>query len=174
MLLHISWEWQHNPPVTYDLYKARFYSTVPSLFVCDDCLLGIPLFVSSAPNVWHFKWTVEFLSDKQYIRCHEGWSSRRGNPARRYLFSLHYGPGPTRTATGDVVYDHTDPVTLRLDKKNNEPEHLHYLSPTPHYGQARVKGLVIDDVDLIAFLSAVVQHRATGAPFDQLLGFTVA
>jgi hypothetical protein len=160
--------------VTYDEYKARFYATVPLLHVPPDCKVGDPDFISSAPNVWHFRWVLEFNSDLHYIFCREAWSIRRGFPARRYMFSHHYGPGPTRSANGEIIFDHRNSVVLRCDKTNRSPAHIHFLSPDPHYEQALVQGLVIEDIDLFTFVSAVLQHRETGVAINQLLGFTVA
>jgi hypothetical protein len=160
--------------VTYLEYKARFFRTVPFLSFPKDCIVGLPTFVTSPPNnVWQFQWVLEFLSDNHYVRCRESWSYRFGEPARRHLFSFHYGPICWRKADGAITYRETDSVVLRCDKKNHEPEHLHHQAQLPHYTQDRVRGIVIDEIDMYVFVRAVLQARQSGQPVDAVLGYTV-
>ncbi|MGE5113886.1 MAG: hypothetical protein ACM3JB_23730 [Acidobacteriaceae bacterium] len=159
--------------MTYDQYQARFYATVPLLPLPIDTVVGLPLFASAVPTVWHFKWEIEFKSDGHYIYCREAWSARKAKPARRYKFSFHYGPGPQRDANGGIIIDPKIPVVLRCDQTSHTPEHIHYLGPD-HYEQDRVQGLVIDKIDLFQFVWAVLRHRSTKDPLDKILGFKVA
>lgn len=157
----------------YATYKARFYASAASLRIPNDCVTGLPEFVTSAANTWHFKWRLEF-ADGTYIRCRELWSYRTGKPARRHEFTYHYGPVARRDPAGNPDYHHSDPVVMRVDHKAGEIPHLHYGAPTPHYDQTRVTGYSIVNADMFQYLSAVLLLRADGVPLDVTLGFTVA
>lgn len=159
--------------MNYDQYKARFYTTVPLIAFPSETLVGLPVFRSAVPSSWDFEWVIEFLDDLHYIHCREAWSSRLHHPARRYRFSHHYGPGPRRSANGRIRF--LQDVVLRIDRTNKpgEPEHLHHLNPLPHYEQARVNGLTLDTIDMFRFISAILEHRRTGQPLHEALGYTV-
>jgi hypothetical protein len=158
----------------YQHYKARFDQNRALLQVPADCAVDTPQYRAIdpiSPTSWDFSWWLTF-ADGHYIRCREHWLCRK-SPARRHLFTFHYGPIVRRDSDGKIDRHHTDPVLIRFDKKAAEAPHLHYLAPEPHYGQDQVNGLALDNVDMFQFINAVFRVRQGITEFPNALGFTL-
>jgi hypothetical protein len=50
---------------------------------------------------------------------------------------------------------------------------MHYQAPDPHYAQESIKGLTLESLDMLAFVRAVFQHRKSGKPISEILGFQI-
>jgi hypothetical protein len=158
----------------YQNYKARFDKNRALLQVPSDCTVHTPQFRATdlvAPTTWDLRWLLTF-TDKNYARCREFWSCRT-DPPQRHIFTFHYGPIISEDANGNIDWHHTDPVSIRFDKKSGGSPHLHYRNPEPHYDQNRVEGLVLDDIDMFQFVDAVFGVRLGKTDFHDVLGFTL-
>lgn len=139
----------------------------------DDCAEQVgPVLEYSSYFCWTFRWSLIF-TDGKYIRIWEHYSKvARLSTSHRSRFALHYGPLSGREADGEPKYAATDPVEIRIDNINN-PSHLHWQAPEPHYFQDRIRGLDLGSVDRHFFVKAILNHRRSGKPIDKLLGFRI-
>lgn len=134
--------------------------------------MGDPVYVRATLYAWTFEWVLEF-SATRYIRVWEQYGRVPGlQESRRVRFAFHYGPITGRDGSGNIVHAFGDPVDIRVDDFNS-PAHLHFQGPKPHYYQESVLGLELSNLDMIAFIKAVLRHRKSGKPLDKILKFRI-
>ena len=91
--------------------------------------------------------------------------------SRRIQWSYHYGDITARDGLGNVVQGvPDDPLEIRIDTCSGRV-HMHYLARQPHYGQERVNGLDLTNLDAIQFVKGIFKHRKTGQPLTKVYGF---
>lgn len=121
---------------------------------------------------WKMEWAVIF-DDGMYFRVTENWTNRKGvGSGYRKHFSFHYGvANPIRDQDGIPCRSPAYPAIIRIDCDRNGP-HLHY-SGEDHIQQSRVKSFRISDAEPFEFVRAVMEHRTTGKPFNEIINFQV-
>jgi hypothetical protein len=159
--------------VDYLEFKARFDQEYSKLKLPEDCTELLNSSVPTSSLVWTFKWYLEF-SDGSYIQIKEHYTkkARMIQHSHRAAFNYHYGPVVQRTADGLPEAASANPVHIRIDTSNS-PAHMHLGSPNPHYEQARVENLDMQNLDMFTFIKAVLKHRRTGASFQETLNFRI-
>jgi hypothetical protein len=155
-------------------FKRRFDQSHVKLKLPPDCVEQTP---PTASNVhlysWMFDWVVVFNSDNKYLRVRESHDKVGGLAhSRRLGFVFHYGPIVQRDVDGNIVWKSGDPLDIRIDTSGGAV-HLHYQDPAPHHPQANVKGLSLNSIDVFKFVRAVLQHRRSGKPLNEILGFQI-
>lgn len=122
---------------------------------------------------WRFEWQLIFKDDNKYLRIWERYTKLKGlDLSHRVSFAFHYGAVVEHDNDGLAVRDSQDPVDIRIDNING-PAHLHYQAPKPHIPQASVEGLNLEALDMFTFVKAIILHRKSGKPIDQILGFRI-
>lgn len=138
-----------------------------------DCTVQEPLWeVIVPPHSWQIETFFRF-ADGSHIRVWELYDKVAGlQLSRRLQWAYHYGPVTRTNAHGDAIHGNPDdPLTIRIDTCDGL--HLHFETREPHYEQARVLNLQLEEVDWITFVSSVAKHRKTGKPLNNILGFTL-
>jgi len=122
---------------------------------------------------WTFDWVLVFTDDNKYLRVRESHEKVAGlDLSRRMGFVFHYGPIVQRDTDGNIIRQSNDPVDIRIDNSRGHV-HMHYQAPDPHYAQESIKGLTLESLDMLAFVRAVFQHRKSGKPISEILGFQI-
>lgn|SRR5208337_3491294 len=122
---------------------------------------------------WAFDWVLVFADDNKYLRVRESHEKVAGlDLSRRMGFVFHYGPIAQRDTDGSIIRQSNDPVDIRIDNSRGRV-HMHYRAPDPHYGQENIKGLTLGSLGMLAFVRAVFQHRKSGKPISEILGFQI-
>jgi hypothetical protein len=160
--------------VDYVNFKARFDDAYAKLKLPPDCTEEItPTATNPGIYNWTFDWLLVFKDDNRYLRAPERYGKVAGlQLSRRIAFTFHYGPIIQRDVNGKLIWQNTDSVDIRIDKIRGEV-HMHYQAPNPHYGQGSIQGLTLESVDMLKFVRAVLQHRRSGKPLDEILGFKI-
>jgi hypothetical protein len=158
--------------VDYSRYRADFLARKAAVNLPADCNPGEPTFVFSTSYSWTLTWIISF-ADNQYVRIRECFGKVKGRyTAVRRVLSYHYGP-IENPGNLEGKYRVGAPVVIRIDVRDDEPAHLHYLGPEPHYEQKDVKGFKLETADMFSWLEAVLKSRQTGTPIHESLKFTV-
>ena len=155
-------------------FRRKFDKTHADLELPLDCVeQKPPTTVNSRLFSWTFDWVLVFKSDNKYLRVRESYEKVAGLlMSRRLGFTFHYGPIVKQDANGDIIYQSSDPVDIRIDKSRGR-SHMHYQAPQPHHGQEHVKGMTLDSIDMFKFIRAVFQHRKSGKDISEILGFGI-
>jgi hypothetical protein len=122
---------------------------------------------------WTMDWAVLF-NDGYYVRVKETYRQLPGsNNGERHHLSYHYGSAnPMKDARGIPVSRGAPKPVLRIDVDTHFP-HIH-MNGDDHIDQARVKGYIIKNADMVQFLRAVIEHRKTRTiPLGDLLNISV-
>lgn len=133
------------------------------------------MWVFSNQYTWSVEWHLIFTDDPSaYIRIREGFAKRsRLSLSRRLLFAYHFGPIIKSDADGSPVPQPADPVFVRIDNVGRPP-HLHPQgNPTDHVPQEKIKGLVLEDLDLFDFVKAAFRSRQNGTDVARELGYRI-
>lgn len=159
-------------------YKQSVETAIENLKLPTDCSrVGEPLFRPATLYAWIFEWVLEFESAK-YIRVWEQYGRCAGlQESRRARFAFHYGLIPKKDGNGKILRDDGDPVDIRIDDyetgQGGVQAHLHYGAPQPHYRQESVVGLQLADLEMFAFIKAVLKHRKSGKTLAKILKFRI-
>jgi len=137
----------------YDILKGELLEAG-----CTECcpFLGATQRPMTAP--WTMDWAVLF-NDGYYVRIKENYRALpKSNAGERDHFSYHYGLQHTvKDSRGIPKTQGAPKPVLRIDVDRNPP-HIH-MNGEDHIEQARVKGYIIKNADLVQFLRAVIEHR---------------
>jgi hypothetical protein len=160
--------------VDYVNFKRRFDQSYAKLKLPPDCVeQKSPTVTNVRLFSWMFDWVLVFPDDKKYVRIRESHDKVAGLAlSRRLGFVLHYGPIVHQDADGNIIWQSHDPVDIRIDN-SPRPVHMHYQAPDPHHVQENVKGLTLESLDMLTFVRAVFQHRKSGKPLNEVLGFQI-
>jgi hypothetical protein len=157
------------------VYKRWFEAAHSQLGFPSDCAeVEGPVWVYSDQQTWNVNWYLVFQNNPAaYVRIAEGFAKRsRLSLSRRLYYAYHFGPLIASNPEGIPVHDSSDPVFVRID--NVGGAHLHHEGdPKTHVPQAKIKGLVLDDVDPFDFLNAVLRSRKNGTPIARELGYSI-
>jgi hypothetical protein len=160
--------------VDYLDFKRRFDQAYANLKFPPNCVEQTPP-IATNPGLysWTFDWVLVFNDDNRYLRVRESHGKVTGlDFSRRIHFVFHYGPIVQRDANGNIIRQDTDPLDIRIDNSRGKV-HMHYQAPDPHYGQENVRGLTLESVEIFTFVRAVLQHRKSGKPLTEILGFQI-
>jgi hypothetical protein len=123
---------------------------------------------------WQSEWIIEFSNGK-YVRAVETYYRRKqrdGGGGTRTHFSFHYGDTPASDPSGNLMWNNTSQLDIRIDRCSRKGSHIHFAGED-HIPQARVTGMAIDSQDSFTFVNAIQQHRRTGRTLKDVFGFTV-
>jgi hypothetical protein len=152
----VSWnEYRAQFEADYDALKGELLETG-----CDERgpFLGATERPMRAP--WKMDWVVLF-NDGYFVRVKETYRPLpKSKAGQRDHFSYHYGLANTvKDGRGIPKILGAPKPVLRIDVDRNHP-HIH-MNGEDHIEQARVKGYIIKNADLVQFMRAVIEHRKT-------------
>lgn len=163
------------PVDDYFTYKHWFDRKCDRVELPPDCSEPLPPLYYSDQHTWDVKWYLIFGNDpKTYIRVFEHFAKRSHlQLSQRIHFAYNYGPVVRSDARGIPEYLPDDPIFVRIDNIARPP-HLHpEADPKQHIDQARIKGLVLAELDLFDFVKACLRHRQNGRDMSHQLGYKV-
>jgi hypothetical protein len=158
-------------------YEARLQAECDQIQLEPGCSVTGP-FVNFTEHPDLPPWTFElyiFFSDGAYVRIWEMFGRIAGNrtQGQRLQSSYHYGPVPARCdSQGLPLWSSSDPRVIRIDRDDWHGPHMHY-GGEDHIPQNRVDNMVIEDMTLTVFLTAVLEHRASQRPLNEILRFRI-
>ena len=122
-------------------------------------------------------WSIGFAiiyEDAMYIKITEHYrqlAKREGGGGRLQFMSYHYGAcGDERDDDGFPYKE--DQCALRIDIDKRSLRHAHW-NGEDHIPEHRLMGLDFEAITPSVFIRAVEEHRATGRPLPEILGFEV-
>jgi hypothetical protein len=118
-------------------------------------------------------WAVLF-NDGYFVRVKETYRPLpKSEAGERDHLSYHYGLAhAAKDSRGIPRIQGAPKPVLRIDV-DRHPPHIH-MNGEDHIEQARVKGYIIKDADMVNFLRAVIEHRKTRTiPLGDLLNISV-
>jgi hypothetical protein len=134
-----------------------------------------PTFAYSNQYTWSMEWFLTFnAAPESYVRVWEHFAKRSGLSLSRCIsFAYHFGPILRKDKKGIPERESSDPVFVRIDNHGG-PAHLHPEGhPDRHVMQSAVDGLVLQDIDLFAFVKAVLRQRQTRRSIADELGYRI-
>lgn len=164
-----------GPTDDYFAYQRWFDAGYKTFILPAGCVEVGPDFKYSNQYTWQIKWLLIFSNPETHIQIKENFAKIHGlQKSRRIAFVYHYGPTVRQDLQGMPEGESSHPVFVRIDNTGGFPVHLHPEGkPEEHIPQARIRKLVLEEVDLFDFVNAALRHRSSGKSIAKELGYRI-
>lgn len=164
-----------GPTDDYLAYKAWFDAGYNAIVIPVSCTAKDPVLYFANLYTWSVQWVLVFSDTATHVSVKEHFAKVAGlQRSRRISFAYHYGPTVRKNADDDPYGEPSDPLFVRIDNAGGRPAHLHPEGhPEEHIPQERIRGLVLDHVDLFDFVKAAIRHHGGHKTVAKEFGYKI-